>query len=161
MFASLHEIIENEDVDKAVNPKTLKDYLAYRTGKNNSQYPVYSDDLLIECTSLDTRQIKITNIDSNSSIEDYNSITTAGIYIIEKQLNNSSDIETGCLLVQKENNKIHQFISPDYLFNTGYIRQFSSNIWSSWQQKLIKQENIENIDLSDNKINVSLTSSYS
>ena len=34
MFASLHEIIENEDVDKAVNPKTLKDYLAYRTGKN-------------------------------------------------------------------------------------------------------------------------------
>ncbi len=161
MFASLHEIIENEDVDKAVNPKTLKDYLAYRTGKNNSQYPVYSNDLLIECTSLDTRQIKITNIDSNSSIEDYNSITTAGIYIIEKQLNNSPDIETGYLLVQKENNKIHQFISPDYLFNTGYIRQFSSNIWSSWQQKLIKQENIENIDLSDNKINVSLTSSYS
>lgn len=161
MFATLNEIIQGENTDKAVNPQTLKDYLAYRTGKNNSQYPVYSDDLLIECTSLDTRQIKITNINSESIIDDYNNIKTAGIYIIEKQLNNSSDIETGYMLVQNENNKIHQFISPDYLFNTGYMRFFSNDIWSSWQKKMIKQENIESLDLSNNNITVSSNSSYS
>ena len=161
MFATLNEIIQGENTDKAVNPQTLKDYLAYRTGKNSSQYPVYSDDLLIECTSLDTRQIKITNIGSESLIDDYNSIKTAGIYIIEKHLNNGSGLETGYMLVQEENNKIHQFISPDYLFNTGYMRYFSSDTWSSWQKKMIKQEDIENLDLSNNNVIVSSDSSYS
>lgn len=160
MFATLNEIIQGENTDKAVNPQTLKDYLAYRTGKNNSQYPVYSDDLLIECTSLDTRQIKITNIGSESLIDDYNNIKTAGIYIIEKQLNNGSDLETGYMLVQEENNKIHQFISSDYLFNTGYMRYFSNDTWSSWQKKMIKQENIESLDLSDSKVTVSADASY-
>lgn len=161
MFATLNEILENENVDKAVNPQTLKDYLAYRTGKNNSQYPVYSDDLLIECTSLDSRQIKITNINSQSAVSDCNSITTAGIYIIEKQLDNSPDIETGYMLVQKEYNKVCQFVSPDYLFTTGYMRYFSNNTWSSWQKKMIMQENIESLDLSGNNIAVSESSSYS
>lgn len=160
-FASLNEIIQGENTDKAVNPQSLKDYLAYRTGKNKTQYPIYSDDLLIECTSLDTRQIKITNINSESLIDDYNSIKTAGIYIIEKQLRNGPDLETGYMLVQKDYNKIHQFISSDYLFNTGYMRYFSNNVWSSWQKKLIKQKNIEYIDLSDNNISVSGNSSYS
>ena len=161
LFASLNEIIQGERTDKAVNPQSLKDYLAYRTGKNKMQYPVYSDDLLIECTSLDTRQIKITNINSESLIDDYNSIKTAGIYIIEKQLQNSSDLETGYLPVQKDYNKIHQFISPDYLFNTGFMRYFSNNSWSSWQKKLINQKNIERLDLSDNNISVSVSSLYS
>lgn len=161
MFATLNEIIQDENTDKAVNPQTLKDYLAYRTGKNNSQYPVYSDDLLIECTSLDTRQIKITNIGSESVIDDYNSIKTAGIYIIEKHLNNGSLLETGYLLVQEENNKIHQFISPDYLFNTGYMRYFSNDTWSSWQEKLIMQQDLGNIDLSNEKVSVSTSLSYS
>lgn len=161
MFATLNEIIHDENVDKAVNPQTLKDYLAYRTGKNTSQYPVYSDDLLIECTSLDTRQIKITNIDSKSTINDYNDIKTPGIYIIEKTLNNGPDLQTGYMLVQAENNKIHQFLSPDYLFTSGYMRQFSNNLWSSWQKKMIKQENIESLDLSNNNITVSSNSSYS
>lgn len=161
MFATLNEIIQDENVDKAVNPKTLKDYLAYRTGKNNSQYPVYSDDLLIECTSFDTRQIKITNINSQSIISDYNSITNAGIYIIEKQLENSPDIETAYMLVQKEPDKIHQFVSPDYLFITGYMRYFSNNTWSSWQKKMIMQEHIESLDLSGNSITVTDSSLYS
>lgn len=161
MFATLNEIIQDENTDKAVNPQTLKDYLAYRTGKNNSQYPVYGDDLLIECTSLNTRQIKITNIDSTSPVSDYNSIKTAGIYIIEKQLSNCSDLKTGYMLVQEENSKIHQFLSPDYLFTAGYIRQYSNNSWSSWQKKLIKQENIERLDLSNNNISVSENSLYS
>lgn len=161
MFATLNEIIQGENTDKAVNPQTLKDYLTYRTGKNSSQYPVYSDDLLIECTSLDTRQIKITNIGSESLVDDYNSIKTAGIYIIEKHLNNGSGLETGYMLVQEENNKIHQFISPDYLFNTGYMRYLSSDTWSSWQKKMIKQEDIENLDLSNNNVIVSSDSSYS
>lgn len=160
MFATLNEIIQDENVDKAVNPQTLKDYLAYRTGKNSWQYPVYSDDLLIECTSLDARQIKITNIDSKSTINDYNEIKTPGIYIIEKKLNSSPDLQTGYMLVQEENNKIHQFLSPDYLFNTGYMRYFSNNVWSSWQKKLITQENIESIDLSENNISVSENSLY-
>lgn len=160
MFATLNEIIQDENVDKAVNPQTLKDYLAYRTGKNNSQYPVYSDNLLIECTSTDTRQIKITNINNKSNVDDYNDITTAGIYIIEKSLLNPPVSKNGYLLVQIENNIIHQFFSSDYLFKSGYIRKFN-NTWSSWQEHFIKQEDLGNIDLSNEKISVTDTISYS
>lgn len=160
MFATLNEVISDENTDKAINPQTLKDYLAYRTGKNNSQYPVYGNDLFIECTSTDTRQIKITNINTASQINDYNQINTAGIYIIEKSLLNKPDAENGFLLVQQNNNIIYQFFSADNIFNTGYIRTFNNNTWGSWQKTLIKQNQIENIDLSENNISVSETTDY-
>lgn len=160
MFAEFNEIIENEAVDKAINPKTLKDYLAYKTGKNKSQYPVYSDDLLIECTSLEARQIKITNIGAESFVNDYNDITTGGIYIIEKNLDNAPPDNTGFLLVQSENNNIYQFLSQDYLFVTGYFRQCNNGIWHSWQERLITQNNISGIDLSGNNISISENSAY-
>ncbi len=161
IFASLNEIIQNENVDKAINPKTLKDYLAYRTGKNNSQYPVYSDNMLIECTSLDARQIKIININNECSVVDYNDIMDSGIYVIEKALNNSpTNIDNSFLLVQKDNNIIHQFLSDNYLFNAGYIRQYNNGNWSNWQSKLIKQEDIAHINLSNNNISVSEVADY-
>lgn len=160
MFATLNEVISNEIIDKAINPQTLKDYLAYRTGKNNSQYPVYSDDLLIECTSTDTRQIKITNINNENEINDYNQIVTPGIYIIEKSLLNAPEEENGFLLVQQNNNIIYQFFSLDNLFNTGFIRKYINNTWGSWQKILINQSQIESINLSENNISVSEITDY-
>ena len=56
MFATLEEVISDENVDKSINPYTLKDYLKYRTGKENGKYPVYSDDLLIENYKYFSRQ---------------------------------------------------------------------------------------------------------
>ncbi|HIZ88451.1 MAG TPA: hypothetical protein H9804_00770 [Candidatus Mucispirillum faecigallinarum] len=160
MFATLNEIISDENTDKAINPQTLKDYLAYRTGKNNSQYPVYGDNLLIECTSTDTRQIKITNINAANQINSYNQINTAGIYIIEKSLQNAPITGNGFLLVQQNSNIIYQFFSLDNLFNTGYMRTYTNNTWGSWKKTLIQQNQIESMDLSDNNISVSENTTY-
>lgn len=160
MFATLNEVISDEYTDKAINPQTLKDYLAYRTGKNNLQYPVYSDNLLIECTSTDTRQIKITNINAESQIDDYNQINISGIYIIEKSLQNAPLTENGFLLVQQSGNIMYQFFSLDNLFNTGYMRTYNNNMWGSWQKILIKQNQIESIDLSENNMTISETTDY-
>ena len=118
MFATLEEVISDENVDKSINPYTLKDYLKYRTGKENGKYPVYSDDLLIECTSMDTRQIKITNISQDSSEHNI-------IY----------------LLVQTNGEKIYQFASMDYNFAVGYKREFSSS-WQQWEEAVFSENDI-------------------
>lgn len=142
MFATLEEVISDENVDKSINPYTLKDYLKYRTGKNNGQYPVYSDDLLIECTSLDARQIKISNISQDSSIENYDDINISGIYIIEKPLTNAPfENNIIYLLVQTNKEKIYQFASMDYNFAVGYKREFSSS-WQQWEEAVFSENDI-------------------
>lgn len=142
MFATLEEVISDENVDKSINPYTLKDYLKYRTGKNNGQYPVYSDDLLIECTSLDARQIKISNISQDSSIENYDDINISGIYIIEKPLTNAPfEHNIIYLLVQTNKEKIYQFASMDYNFAVGYKREFSSS-WQQWEEAVFSENDI-------------------
>ncbi len=143
MFASLDEIKNNEIVDKAVNPTTLKDYLEFRTGKEESKYPVYSKDLLIECTSSDTLQIKITNILNESSITSFDDIKTSGIYIIEKKLSNQpKDYTILYMLVQNNNGIIYQFASDDYSFTLGHIRSFNEK-WLPWDEKFITSKNIK------------------
>ena len=143
MFASLEEVISDENVNKSINPYTLKDYLKYRTGKENGKYPVYSDDLLIECTSMDTRQIKITNISQDSSIENFDNIKTAGIYIIEKKLTNAPfESDVIYMLVQKNEEKIYQFAGTDYNFNTGCKREYNNN-WQMWEKVIISEKDIE------------------
>lgn len=142
MFATLEEVISDENVDKSINPYTLKDYLKYRTGKENGKYPVYSDDLLIECTSMDTRQIKITNISQDSSIENYDDINISGIYIIEKPLTNAPfEHNIIYLLVQTNGEKIYQFASMDYNFAVGYKREFSSS-WQQWEEAVFSENDI-------------------
>ena len=129
MFASLEEIISDENVNKSINPYTLKDYLKYRTGKENGKYPVYSDDLLI--------------VSEDSSIENFDDIITAGIYIIEKKLTNAPfESDVIYLLVQKNEEKIYQFAGTDYNFNTGYKREYN-NSWQIWEKVIISEKDIE------------------
>ena len=143
MFATLEEVISDENVDKSINPYTLKDYLKYRTGKNKGQYPVYSDDLLIECTSLDARQIKIINITQASSIENYDDINISGIYIIEKPLTNAPfEHNIIYLLVQTNGEQIYQFASMDYNFAVGYKREYNNN-WHMWEKVTVSEKHIE------------------
>lgn len=143
MFASLEEIISDENVNKSVNPYTLKDYLKYRTGKNTGQYPVYSDNLLIECTSLDTRQIKISNITTESSIENFDNLMISGIYIIEKSLINAPfDNNIIYLLVQSNGENIYQFASKDYNFVTGSKRTYT-NTWQQWEKVFLSENDIQ------------------
>ena len=112
------------------------------TGKENGKYPVYSDDLLIECTSMDTRQIKITNISQDSSIENYDDINISGIYIIEKPLTNAPfEHNIIYLLVQTNGEKIYQFASMDYNFAVGYKREFSSS-WQQWEEAVFSENDI-------------------
>lgn len=155
MFASLNDVIENENVNKAINSKTLKDYLNYRTGKNKSQYPIYSDNLLIECTSLDTNQIKIININNESDIVDADDIKTSSLYIIKKEISNlpNNKHKHAYLLVMKDNSKIYQFASDDNLFTTYYHRVYENN-WTSWQQKLFNLSS-GNISISENILSYS------
>lgn len=142
MFASINEVINNEVVDKAINPSTLRDYLKYRTGKEENKYPVYSKDLVIECTSTDTMQIKVTNIMQESNITDFNNIKTSGIYIIEKKLENAPcEYNKLYMLVQKDNSYIYQFVSYDYNILSGYIRKYSDK-WLLWEEKYITEKNI-------------------
>lgn len=143
MFATLEEVIDDENVNKSINPYTLKDYLKYRTGKNSGQYPVYADDLLIECTSFDSRQIKINNIKSDSSIENFNDIKTSGIYIIEKTLANAPfENNVIYLLVQSSGENIYQFASKDYNFVTGSKRVFT-NTWNQWEAVLLSENDLQ------------------
>lgn len=142
MFATLEEVISDENVDKSINPYTLKDYLKYKTGKNKGQYPVYGDDLLIECTSINSRQIKYNLIDNKSSIIDFNDIKTAGIYLIEKMLNNAPmEYNIIYLQVKEFNGKIYQYISDDDRFIAGFKRYYNAE-WFKWQEEKIYDDKI-------------------
>ena len=92
---------------------------------------------------MDTRQIKITNISQDSSIENFDNIKTAGIYIIEKKLTNAPfESDVIYLLVQKNEEKIYQFAGTDYNFNTGCKREYNNN-WQIWEKVIISEKDIE------------------
>lgn len=164
-FATLQEMIDEEDTLKAVSPQVLIDYLRYRIGKNQGQFVTYDKDNYINTLVEKANSLNIKIIDDTSPITSYDQITEDGHYlIINKDLINKPSeynyaILTVTSYVYAGIKVIKQHIYNQWFYSAvSYQRQYDTvNQWSNWTLIKLSQDDINNIDLSADNITVSKT----
>lgn len=154
-FAELDEVISQENINKAINPSVLRDYLSYKTGRNKGQYPVYEDNKYIDCVSSESNQLHWYVIDEESALLSFDEIEKSGRYLILKDLEHKpQDKETFYILEVESINKADGVVINHKLYNSDgfkyYSRSREQGVWSGWKLVCVTQKDIDKLDLSNN-----------